>query len=130
METGSPLEPQRLADPARSRSNFCGHLQCSGMVTKHVLNLGWLDSSPERLCDTHLYLLSTSLFAGQFHTALPSVERSPVCTFSHVTHDSGAFWLLPVTEYGNPGGKVRTDSAVVLWESLGLGNGLLFYRLP
>lgn len=77
-----------------------------------------------------LCLLSTSLFAGQFHAALPSVQRGPKCTFSHVTRDSGAFWLLLVTEHGNLGGKVRTQSAVVLWEGPGLGSGLLFDRLP
>lgn len=69
------------------------------------------------------------LFAGQFHGALPSVERGPMCTFSHMTHDSGTFWFLLVTEYGNLGRKVRRDWAEVLWEGQGLGNGLLFYRL-
>lgn len=78
----------------------------------------------------HPYLLSTSLFAGQFHRALPSVERGPMCTFSHMTHDSGTFRFLLVTEYGNLGGKVRTDRAEVLWEGPGLGKGLLFCRLP
>lgn len=76
-----------------------------------------------------LYLPSTSLFAGQFHAALPSVQRGPKCTFSHVTRDSSTLWLLLVTEQGNLGGKVRTESAVVLWEGPGLGSGLLFDRL-
>lgn len=58
------------------------------------------------------------------------MERGPVCTFSHMTHDSGAFWFLLVTDYGNLGGKVRTDCAEVLGEGPGLGNVLLFYRLP
>lgn len=77
-----------------------------------------------------LYQLSASLFAGQFHAALPSVQRGPKCTFSHVTRDSDTFWLLLVTEHGKLGGKVRSKSAVVLWEGPGLGSALLFDRLP